>query len=140
MKNIYLVLFLVFLLSCENSTDNNETKEDSIDMNGPDIEVNVLEFDIEKSTTEIEIVNRLDEDINKISGLIAFFDEAGQELTHVTGKSKASPFSRSENPQIVKSKSKRKLTLKNKIITETHSIQILDFKATTISGKEVKID
>jgi hypothetical protein len=140
MKNVYFVLMLALLTSCQGNSESTESKEATIDMNGPELEVNVLNFNIENNTTEIELINRLDEDINKISGRINFFDANGAEITFATGQSKSSPFNQNKNPEIVKSKSKTTLTLNNKIPTETVSIKIIEFKATTKSGKEVKID
>jgi hypothetical protein len=129
MKNLVLALSLMFLASCGESSEN------SIDPNGPDVEVNVLEFDQANRKTKIEILNRLESPIKSINGRLIFLDESGNALTTATGMEKTSPFSYSKNPNIVGSMQRVEHKLSNSIPEGTSSITIEDISGKTTDGE-----
>lgn len=138
MKTFVFILSLLVLFSCGNETE--ESNGESIDMNGPDIEINVLDFDVASRKTNVEFINRLDEGIKNISATLYFYDESGAEITYATGASKSSPFSKSSNPNIVGSKSKTTFKLGNKIPENTDKVEVKDIKIKTVSGKEIVVE
>lgn len=129
MKKLLFALSALILVSCGEST------ESSIDPNGPDVEVNVIEFDQANRKTKIEILNRLASPIKSLNGTLVFHDESGDVLTTATGRDLNSPFSYSKNPNIVGSMQKTEHTLGNKIPEGTASISIEGIKGKTTEGE-----
>ena len=113
-----------------SGSDGNEQSSTRIDPNGPDVEIKVLNFDIEKRETTIEIINRLSEPIKSISGRLHFYDADGVELTSATGRDLSSPFQTTANPNVVGSMASTEKKLGNQIPEGTVSIQVQD-----VSGK-----
>lgn len=138
MKNFSLILLWGVLL---NACGNQNTSDDpAIDMNGPDVELNLVEFDTEKRQTRVELINRLDEEIKTINGTLFFYDESGAEITYATGLSKSSPFSKSKAPHLVRAGSKVTLELGNKIPENTASIQVKKVEVKTTSGETITVE
>jgi len=134
-----VILAFTFLQSCsnnENSNDleNTEKQTPSIDPNGPDIEINVLAFDLEKSETTIEIINRMDEPITSISGRLYFYDEAGGPMTTATNSDLSSPFETAQSPQVVGSMASVEKVLKNRIPGGTNDIKVGEISGKKTSG------
>lgn len=129
MKKIVLIIsaFLV-LSSCGNESKEGETNTSlsAEELNGPELEINVISFSLEKGKTEVKVINRTDADINSLSGRLIFLDENDAPITSATGRQMDSPFQKVENPYIVKAKSTAQLTLSNSIHEGTHSIRIED--------------
>lgn len=138
MKKILFVLGITTLLfSCGEGGENSA---DAIDPNGPDVELNVISFSLEDNKTELEIINRLDEDINNVRGRLMFMDNEGNQLTTATGRELTSPFSHAKNPKIVGSMSKSTITLSNTIEAGTENISITEIVVTTKSGVKINVD
>lgn len=138
MKKILFVLGITTLLfSCGEGGENSA---DAIDPNGPDVELNVISFSLEDNKTELEIINRLDEDINNVRGRLMFMDNEGNQLTTATGRELTSPFSHAKNPKIVGSMSKSTITLSNTIEAGTENISITEIVVTTKSGEKINVD
>lgn len=138
MKKILFVLCISTLLfSCGEGGGNSA---DAIDPNGPDVELNVISFSLEDNKTELEIINRLDEDINNVRGRLMFMDNEGNQLTTATGRELTSPFSHAKNPKIVGSMSKSTITLSNTIEAGTENISITEIVVTTKSGVKINVD
>lgn len=136
MKLLVFTLSLLLFISCGDSKND----ESSIDMDGPDVEINVMDFSNESTTIKFELINRLDEAINNIRGTVYFYDADGNEITYATGRSKSSPFSKAQNPSVVDSKAKTVIELKNSIPEGAHDVKIKEVKVKTTSGKEVTVD
>ena len=138
MKKILFVLGITTLLfSCGEGGENSA---DAIDPNGPVVELNVISFSLEDNKTELEIINRLDEDINNVRGRLMFMDNEGNQLTTATGRELTSPFSHAKNPKIVGSMSKSTITLSNTIEAGTENISITEIVVTTKSGVKINVD
>lgn len=131
MKVLVVCIAMVLFASCGGG---EETKKASIDPNGPDVELVILDFNQEKSETKIEIINRLDDPIKSLSGRLIFHDEDGSVLTTATGRDLSSPFSLSTNPSIVKSMEKAEKTLRNKVPEGTFSITVEEIAGKTSKG------
>ncbi len=143
MRFIPFIAFLFtisFFQSCSNNESNNAEADQtsntgpSIDPNGPEVEINVLNFDLEKNETTIEIINRKDESITSIGGRLSFYDEAGALLTTATGRDMSSPFQMAQNPQVVGTMASVEKVLKNAIPEGTSSIQVEEITGKTASG------
>jgi len=70
------------------------------------------------------VINRLDVDVKSISGRLVFLDENNEPLTTATGRQIDSPFQYAQNPSVVKSKSKTRITLSNGLDVKTVSIRV----------------
>ncbi len=148
MKIKLLFLSMVLLAwSCNTGTStkesttndkNGDSAVETIDMDGPIIEMNVLSFSAENNRTEIEVINRSDEPLKSVSLRLVFIGEDGNELTTATGRRKDSPFQLARNPQIVGSKSRAVFTASNKIEEGTSSIRLEEIKGTTQSGETIE--
>lgn len=138
MKKILFVLAVsTLLISCGEGSENSA---EAIDPNGPDVELNVISFSLEDNKTELEIINRLDEDINNVRGRLMFMDNEGNQLTTATGRELTSPFSHAKNPKIVGSMTKSTITLSNTIEAGTENISITEIVVTTKSGEKINVD
>lgn len=126
LKTVFIPLLLLLASCGENSTENDANALLESEMNGPDLEINVLSFSLENNKTEIEVINRLDVDVKSISGRLVFLDENNLPLTTATGRQKDSPFQKAQNPCVVKAKSKTSFTLSNRLDEKTSSIRIDD--------------
>jgi hypothetical protein len=132
-RKLLLGLGLV-LMSCGGGSSE---VENTIDMNGPDVEVKVLSYSIETSETELEVINRLDESITNMNGVLTFENATAEIISYTNGNPKSSPFSQAQNPHIVKAKSKRIVKLRNSLPDETHVVHVSEVTVKTSSGKEV---
>jgi len=149
MKNLFITACLGVSLifnacsSGESEKSNNQesssiqTQEELFE--GNTVEFNVLKFDIEKRTTEVEISNGLDKAIKNIKGELVFFDENDQEITFATGRSKASPFQKVENPFLVDSKRKKTITFSNQIEAKTAKIEARLTEVETVDGTVITL-
>ncbi len=152
MKNKYFSMFIAIVIfwgcSSNNSQSENESntkegktnesaKELEIDMDGPILEMKVISFDINQSRTEIEIINRSEEDIVNIRGRLIFIDSDGNKITWANGRRKGSSFQQMSNPHIVKSKSKAMLVLLNKIEPGTAEVVIGEISGDTRDGERI---
>jgi uncharacterized protein YcfL len=140
--NLTFAVLCLSLSACNSSNENQDSSgsnadqqsSSSIDPNGPEVEIKVLNFDIEKRETNIEIINRLDEPITSISGRLHFYDADGAEMTSATGRDLSSPFQTSANPNVVGSMASTEKKLSNKIPEGTASIEVKDVSGKTANG------
>jgi uncharacterized protein YcfL len=140
--NVTFAVLSLSLFACNSSNENsdnsgsdtNQQSSSTIDPNGPEVEINVLNFDIEKRETNVEIINRLGEPITSISGRLHFYDAEGAELTTATGRDLSSPFQTSSSPNVVGSMAYTEKKLGNKIPEGTISISVKDISGKTSSG------
>ncbi|MCC5918538.1 MAG: hypothetical protein JJU02_14545 [Cryomorphaceae bacterium] len=146
MRVLNLCVVLFALWSCSPGASNNESSSENkkdnpptetVDMNGPIIEMNVISFSVENSKTEIEVINRSDEPLTSVSLRMVFIDENGDEITTATGRRKDAPFQTAQNPFVVDAKSKAVITARNKIEGGTGSIRIEEVKGQTKSGETI---
>ncbi len=138
MKNkLFIFVFAIVLGACSNEDSN--TADNSFDKEGPAIEINIVEKDIENSLTRIEIINRQDVPINGLRGRLLFLGEDGEPLTTATGRILDSPFSMTANPYLVNTMAKQVKKLGNKIPEGTTDMKLTELYARTKSG-EVKIN
>jgi hypothetical protein len=148
MKKYFLIAIAGFLFSCggeESSTEEGGSEESSeetpsIDMDGPDVEVVVLDFSIEDRETNVEVINRLEEDIKSVSGDICYLDSAGNNLENIFGNPRSTHFQQMENPFLVKSMSSKKLTLGNKLDSDAQGLEVRNVKVKTVSGEKIEIE
>lgn len=132
LRILTLALSVLILSSCGGEEVSNKVV---IDPNGPDVEVNVLEFEQENRKTKIEIINRMDNPIKSIRGRLYFHGESGEVLTTNTGRELSSPFSYAKNPSIVGSMARTEYTLGNDIPEGTFSISIEEIAGKTTEGE-----
>jgi hypothetical protein len=132
LKTVFIPLLLLLGSCGENSSENDANSLLESEMNGPDLEINVISFSHENNKTEIEVINRLDVDVKNISGRLVFLDEKNLPLTTATGRQKDSPFQKEQNPCIVKAKSKTRFTLSNRLDEKISSIRIEEVSWKTV--------
>jgi uncharacterized protein YcfL len=140
--NLTFAVLCLSLAACNSSNENqdnsssdaNQQISSTIEPNGPEVEINVLNFDIQKRETNIEINNRLDEPITSISGRLNFYDAEGKEVTTATGRDLSSPFQTSARLRVVGSMTSTEKKLGNKIPDGAASIQVKDVTGKTPSG------
>lgn len=140
--NVTFAVLSLSLFACNSSNENtdnsgsdtNQQSSSTIDPNGPEVEVIVLSFDIQKMETRVEIVNRLSDPITSLSGRLHFYDAEGAELTTATGRDLSSPFQTTANPNLVGSMASSEKKLRNKIPEGTISITVKDISGKTSSG------
>lgn len=140
---ILTIVLSTVLFSCSNGesqgSENDEVAATDLGA-GPNIEMSVLSFDADAHKTQVEIINRMDEAINNISGRLVFINEDGSPLTRANGDPITSPFQNMSNPHVVDAKSKKTIVLGNSIQTGTASIDLSELKVTTTSGKEISVE
>jgi hypothetical protein len=145
MKNTSYIRLLPFLLffvyacggnKAESGQENTPSKNDNA-YEGSDVKIEVVDFDKEKSVTNVILYNGLDKAIRNISGKLVFIDADGNEVTFATGASKASPFQRMENPYVVDAKSKKAIRFNNKIDAKTESISVIVGSVETADGEKI---
>jgi len=137
MKRLAPLFLGLFFVACSN---NSSDSSNAVSADGPTVEVNVTSFDIEKRKTEIELINRSEENIVDIKGRLLFLGEDGSPLTTATGRPLDSPFQKQQKPAIVKSMNATTISLSNKLPEETASIQLEDIKVTFDSGDSFDIE
>lgn len=137
-KITFVAALLLIIFSCSEGDSNGENASpatEEIEMSGPQLEMNVTSFSLENTEIKLEVINRTESDLKSISGRLVFLDENKAPLTTVTGRQLDSPFQRAENPNVVKAKSKREITLGNKVVEGTMFIRIDEGSATTVDGQ-----
>lgn len=140
---ILTIVLSMGLLSCSNGEEQvgNGSEVVAIDLGaGPDVEMTIISFDADARKTQLEIINRMDEAINNVSGRLVFINEDGLPLTRANGDPITSPFQSMSNPHVVDAKSKKTIVLGNSIQTGTASIDLSELKVTTTSGKEIIVE
>ena len=131
---VWFLGLIWLVVSCGGESSEEGT---TIDMNGPDVEVNVLSFSVESNQTELEVINRMDEAITNMNGALTFENAAGEIISYANGNPKSSSFSNAQNPQIVKATSKTIVKLRNSLPEETKVVHVSGVTVKTASGKEV---
>lgn len=140
----FLLAFSIILaVSCDSGKKEKASGEEAsekkveINMDGPDVEVNVLSFDIEKRQTELELINRLNKPIRNIRGWIYFKNAEGEVLTYANGTEKTSNFQKMQNPHIVEALSKTTWTLGNKLEEQAVEVIAVVIEVETTDGEKI---
>lgn len=139
MKTWILLALTVVLFSC-NEGDNSENKEqnEAIDMNGPDVEINILSFSIEDKKSEIEVINRTDKNLKSVRGRLIFIDEKGEQVMTNTGNPITYPFQKASNTSIVDSRSKTVFDMTTSIDSRASTVEVTDIVVETTGGEKIE--
>lgn len=120
-----LIFSALFMFACGSdspSTNSDQTpvqappsKASNQHFDGPGVDMPVMSFSTEPNKIKVELRNGSEKAIRDVRGFFYFTDSMGNELSFANGNPKRSPFQRVENPHIVAAKSKRVMTMGNRI-------------------------
>ena len=136
MKLVVLFLGLFLFVSCGDTAGEGAEK---VSPDGPEFEITVDSFDSQNNKTVVKITNRNSEAIKGIRGRLNFMDSNGENLMTATGRIIDSPFSLSQNPQIVKSMESTTFELMNEVPENTVSIILTEVIVTLKNDEKLEI-
>lgn len=136
MKHLfYLIAFPLFALltACNAGTSNgSDSAGESYD--GTTFNADVISFDAQTNTTELEIRNGLDQAVREIKGRIICLDAEGKVMETATGRQISSPFQKVQNPHIIDAKTKSSMSLSNQLDPRTSGVRVEISEVKTVDG------